>query len=385
MHRANRQESTIIPLRTPSIPAVHDTATESRNNSSYVFDGHKLMYHLGRVARYLEKGDCGPIYLELSPVGRCNHRCIFCAYDHIGYPDRMLPTDRVLMLLEELKLAGLRSILFAGEGEPLLHPDLPQFVHKAHECGIDSGIFTNGQLLTPDKSAAMLPHLTFVRFSINAGTPERFARIHSVKQEVFGTVLDNLREACRIKREHGLTCDIGVQFVLLPENADTLPEAARRVKAAGADYLAVKPFVQQHLQSYRLDEPLPYDEVEDIFRDTESLADEHFAVIARRDSFLHYGERNYRHCCGTSFITVINSAGDVASCLPRWEQEDFVYGNIHHDSFNDIWSGERRRTIKHRLETELDLSHCPPNCRANAINEFLGEIQHPTVKHLNFI
>lgn len=51
-------------------------------------DSHKLIYHPDVVARWLKGENIYPIEIEISPSGICNHRCIFCAVDYIGYkPD----------------------------------------------------------------------------------------------------------------------------------------------------------------------------------------------------------------------------------------------------------------------------------------------------------
>jgi len=63
------------------------------------FDSHKLHYHYNRVCEFMNNGDCYPIYMEVSPVGSCNHRCIFCAYDYIGYPNRKLDKKRFLKFI----------------------------------------------------------------------------------------------------------------------------------------------------------------------------------------------------------------------------------------------------------------------------------------------
>jgi radical SAM protein with 4Fe4S-binding SPASM domain len=82
---------------------------------------------------------------------------------------------------------------------------------------------------------------------------------------------------------------------------------------------------------------------------------------------------------------VLNSAGEIASCLPYWDKKEFVYGNINEETFQEIWNGERRRQIKQTLECRLDVGQCPPNCRPHSINGYLYELRHPSVVHLNFI
>lgn len=353
---------------------------------NYILDGHKLIYHIDRLNNYLEYGDCYPIYMEISPVGSCNHRCLFCAYDFIGHPNRKLERNRLLSLLDELKGSGIKSLLFSGEGEPLLHPDIEEFITHSHNLGVDVGLFTNGQLLKKELAEVIMPSLTFMRFSFNGGTPDNYAAIHKVKSSVFKRVVSNIADASRVKKEKGLNIDIGVQYVLLPENVNYLISAVKTIKDAGADYFVIKPFVQQSEQQfYKLKHPLKLEDIEAVLDEAEGLSRDDFKVIARRDSFKGYGERCYKRCYGTSFISVLNSAGDLANCLPYWDKKDFVFGNIYEDSFKDIWTGERRKKIKMYLVEEMDAQQCPPNCRPNAVNEFLWEVKNPTVSHLNFI
>jgi len=352
----------------------------------YRIDSHKLVYHIPRVYDWLKGEDIFPIYMEISPVGSCNHRCVFCAYDFIGYPNRKLDCDRLLAFIDEAKEAGVKSLLYAGEGEPLLHPDIEKFIIHSKNSGIDVGLFTNGQLLREGLAEAILPLLTFVRFSFNGGTKDNYADLHKVKPDIFGRVVANMKIASEIKEKKALDVDIGVQYVLLPENVDYLIDAVKTIKDTGVGYFVIKPFVQQSdLQSYRIAEPLDLDSIEHILNEAESLSSEDFIVIARRESFEGYGKRKYKHCYGTSFVSVLNSAGDLATCLPYWDKDDFIFGNIYKSELGDIWHEKRRKKIKEYLEKELNVQECPPNCRPNSINEFLWEVKNPAVKHINFI
>lgn len=351
----------------------------------FQFEGHKLIYHMDRVNEYLELGDCYPLYMEISPVGNCNHRCIFCAYDYLGYPNRKLETERILSLMDELADCGLRSILFAGEGEPLIHPDLADFILRARNRGIDTALFTNGQLLKRDLAEKILPVLTFIRFSFNGGTRDNYSAIHNVRPEVFDQVVSNIKEAVEIREQNGLRVDIGAQFVLLPENYDFLLSAVDILKQCGIDYVAVKPFMQRESQAYRLSEQFTSDNTLDLFEKAEKRSDDAFKVMIRKQTFQEYGVRKYEHCYGTPFISVLNSAGIISTCLPYWEKEAFSYGSIYENSFQEIWRSTAREAIKQNLEHHLMVRDCPPNCRSNAINEFLWKLRHPSVKHINFI
>lgn len=349
-------------------------------------DSHKLHYHFDRVAEFEKIGDCAPLYIEVSPVGLCNHRCVFCAYDYIGYPNRKLDRYKFLAFVKDMAKAGLKSMLYAGEGEPLIHQNIGEFITFTKSCGVDVGVFTNGQLLSQKLAYEILPSLTFIRFSFNGGTAENYAQIHEVNENAFEKVVSNIKFACELRKTNNLSVDIGAQFVLLPENKDYLINAVKTLKECGVDYISVKPFVQQNeAQHYQMKKQFTLAELQDLIKLCKAEETDSFKVQFRENAFENYGEREYCHCYGTSFITVLNSGGELASCLPYWDNPDFVFGNINDNSFEEIWNGEKRAKIKHYLEKEIDAKKCPPNCRPNAINSFLDQILSKDIKHINFI
>lgn len=349
------------------------------------FDGHKLFYQFETTYRLLTDQFISPVYVEYSPVGNCNHRCIFCAYDYIGYQSRRLDRTKTLESIKAFAQLGVKAMLFAGEGEPLLHKEIDDFFITAYEHGVSVGVYTNGVLLTPQRVAKVLDKLAFVRISLNAGTKESYQAIH--RCDDFDRVIKNIIYAVDFKRKNNITTDIGLQFVVIPENLDTLIPLAKLGADLGVDYLAIKPFVQHgHQEGYHFEQNFALNEIEPLLNEAVTYSHDHYQVIARKESFLRYHHRTYDRCYALPLFGVILSDGNVYSCGPHLGNERFCYGNLYQESIPEMMCSSRRMEIINFAKHYLDCKKgCMPNCRLDAINRSLWELKHPTVKHVNFI
>lgn len=353
----------------------------------YGIDGHKVNYHVDRVYEWLTKSKTVyPVYVEISPSGACNHRCTFCAVDYIGYKTRFLETNLLKERLAEMSRKGVRSVMFAGEGEPLLHKDLASIIRHAHESGIDVSLTTNAVALTEKFAREAVPALSWIKASVNAGTPEHYAQVHRTSAQDFEKVFANLKRTVEIKKETKSRCAIGAQMVLLPENASGAASLAAKAKAAGLDYVVIKPYSQHKMSVTHQYEGMEYDDYFNMIEGLEKLNDDSFHVVFRRHAMEKLNEEHtYSRCQATPYFwAYVMASGDVYGCSAYLEDDRFLYGNINENTFEEIWEGEKRKKSADYVEHELDITECRKNCRMDEVNRYLWDLKHPP-EHVNFI
>ena len=363
----------------------------------YAIDSHKLIYHPQRVAQYLDAGDdwekmkkIYPVYVEISPVGACNHRCTFCAVDYIGYKPTRLSLPAIERALDDMGRHGVKSVMFAGEGEPMLHKEIDRMVMAAHAAGIDTAMTTNASVLSDSFVEHALPLMSWIKASVNAGSAENYARIHGTKERDFGQVIANLKRMVDARNNGGYSCVLGAQIVLLPENAHEVEMLARICRdEIGLDYLVVKPYSQHTSSVTHTYQNINYQGYSSLKQQLESLNTDRFNVVYRENTMKKHDQSDvnrYQRCHATpAFWGYIMSTGAVYGCSAYLLDSRFDYGNINESSFSEIWEGDARRENFRYIREELDIKECRLNCRMDEVNRYLDRLVKQDVQHINFI
>lgn len=363
----------------------------------YAIDSHKLMYHPQRVSQWLAAKDqwqaardVYPIYVEIAPIGACNHRCTFCSVDYIGYQTVRLDADLLAERLREMGELGVKSVMYAGEGEPLLHPRIVDIVLATRAAGIDTAFTSNAVAMDERFVAEALPVVSWFKASIDAGTPATYAALHGTRERDFEKVLGNLRRAVDERNRRKLQVTLGAQLLLLPENAGEVETLARICRdEIGLDYLVVKPY-SQHLSSVtRRYSDIDYSAYLDLQSRVASLGSDRFKVVFRDNTMKKHvlGESGrYDRCRATPYFwAYVMATGAVYGCSAWLLDERFDYGNLNQQSFQDIWQSERRRENLEYVRSGLDIRECRLNCRMDEVNRYLDRLERNAVPHVNFI
>jgi radical SAM protein with 4Fe4S-binding SPASM domain len=352
----------------------------------YKIDSHKLFFHVPRVNDWLEGKAIYPIYMEVSPSGACNHRCTYCGLDFMEYKKRYLDTDILKKRLMEMGLLGLKSIMYAGEGEPFLHKDFEEIILFTKRAGIDVGITTNGVLLKEGVSERILGDVAWIKVSVDAATEETYKKIHRAAPQDFKKLVKNMSCAAKIKEKNNYKCVLGMQILLLPENQHEVVKLSGMAKDLGMDYLVIKPYSQHLFSKTDKYKDIKYDEHLRLSEELAKLSSGKFNVIIRANTMKKWNEgmRGYKCCLALPFWSYIDAGGNVWGCSVYLGDERFFYGNIYENSFEEIWKGERRSKSLDLVNRKLDISQCRINCRMDEINKYLWDLRHPP-EHVNFI
>lgn len=367
-------------------------------------ESQKIMFHPGWMARWQEGRHSWqkakaiyPIQVEIAASGACNHRCTFCAMDFIGYQPSFLSKSVLFNTLKEMSKAGVKSVMFGGEGEPTTHPELASIITATKKFGIDVGLTTNGSLMNREFLKKCLKDICWIKISLDAGRKETYRKIHRPRNsDDWDEVLNILKYAVKLKKKENLKCRIGAQMLLLPpalsERGDAIPgnekEAvilAKKLKTLGLGYFIIKPYSHQPCSLTESYKNIVYKNYSRLESALNKISNENFEIVFRSRSMEKYSApRNYSRCLAIPFAwAYIMADGSVYSCSAHLLDKRFYLGNLNKQSFKQIWQGEKRKR-QWQFMRDFSLEKCRKNCVVERVNEYLWEAVHPTY-NVNFI
>lgn len=343
-----------------------------------ILDGHKLNWHPERVETWLHGEKIAPITVDMALTRRCTYRCIYC-YGQLQKNDEKKMTKEVIFrFLDNAAQIGVKAVSFVSDGESTCSPYLYDAIVKGKSNGLDMALGTNGFLLKDEKLEEILPCLTYLRFNISAGEPNRYSQIMGCRKECFHKVYNTIKEAVRIKKEKNLPVTIGIQMVLMPQFADQIIPFAKLGKELGVDYAVIKHCSDDEKGRLGVNYS-QYFQLVDILKEAESLSDEGYLVKAKWSKILSRGKRKYSQCYGPPFIIQISGSGLVAPCgmLFNSRYKKFHIGNIVDTPFKEIWQSKRYwKVMDYIASNKFDAkTMCGALCLQHKVNEFLWDLQ----------
>ena len=362
--------------------------------------GTKLAWHLDRVEKWQRGERMAPITIDMALTRACNYSCGFC-YAMFQENDRKVINKKVIFdFLEDCAEIGVKGISFVSDGESTISPVFTDACKYGHELGLSMAVGTNAFVLTKNRLEDVMPYLTYLRVNFSAGEKKRYAEIMGVKESSYDRVCQNIRDMVEIKKQNNLKVTIGMQMVLMPEDADQIIPLAKLGKELRPDYVIIKHCSDNEDGGLGI----LYDEYEKLYpllKEAEGYSDETYKCVIKWSKIKDKGnnKRSYQRCYGAPFMIQLSGSGLVAPCggLFNEKYKKFHIGNICETRFKDIWKSDKYWEVMNYLSSPKFNAQkmCASLCLQHKVNESLdnyvkgkGDLNQPDTEspeHINFI
>jgi radical SAM protein with 4Fe4S-binding SPASM domain len=319
----------------------------------------------------------GPFYVDIDLTERCNLNCLGCPYHNLDnklirelkdIPQDM-PLDVFKRICAQLKEMKTHTLIFQGTGEPFLHPHLIDCVRTSKELGFYTILFTNGTLLHTDIIQALSDvRLDILKISLWATSEEQFSQNYpGTNPNNFEKVLDGLKRLGDLRAQpNRLLFKVQTHFIINNTNFLSLKDMIDLAEIAGSRCITFSPMVdlRDELKPILLSP-------EQIDRFQKSLKQKKQRIESNRmehnidEICLRYdlGHAVWKElpCYVTWYHARIRADGTVQPCGRC--NPDIEFGNVHTNTFKDIWNGPLIREFRAKTRTSKGLASLQRSCQ----------------------
>lgn len=352
------------------------------------YSDYKIIHFPEKIKSFLDKKISAPIYVRIKPINLCNHGCFFCVYstgfrvkdggeeEHIVshmHEDMkesdVIPSEKMLEILDDLHSMGVKAITWSGGGEPLMHKDIVQFMQRTLDYGIDLSIITNGQNLAKER-ASVLSSAKWVRVSMDYTNAVQMKQFRNVPENSYKSVIKNIENFSKIKK---IDCDLGVNYIVHKKNYLGLYEFSKMLKEAGVENIRYSPmYVPDYYQYHQSIAKEVIEQLEKI----QELVDNNFTVNSTYDiqpTGSKSINRPYSKCYVMQTVPVIGADLNVYACHNKAYDVTGCMGSIKDQTFKEMWFSNETKEFMHNFNARHKCLHECTNDRKNIlINDMLS-------------
>jgi MoaA/NifB/PqqE/SkfB family radical SAM enzyme len=171
-------------------------------------------------------------YLMINLDFICNYHCPKCFNIYEEKPkvpsETFLTLDEKIRLIHQAKEMGGKVVVFAGEGEPTIHPNIRELVTATNSLAMIPIVYSNGSALTEEILEFYRRNNTVLVISLDSLINERHDFLTGTKGKLPAVLsnIDRLRQIYRgtIFRQAGLTVlSVAINTTVSGINHDEVP------------------------------------------------------------------------------------------------------------------------------------------------------------------
>lgn len=301
-----------------------------------------------------------PVYVKMKVFYGCNLKCEMCNH----WRERREPplsASRFKEVISELGEMGTKKIHISG-GEPMLRPQIPEFVELASSLGIKVTMTTNGTLVDKEKAKRLVEGgLRGINISIDSPVRKMHEKIRGV-EGAFKATTKAVQLFQRYRHKGKLS--IRINTVVSRTNFQTLeslPDLAHELGADGINLIPVDDHCGEILSMRKRDIALFNAEIGPRIAERALalgliVSDEEAFPFGQTESEVRMGRAGRyafgyydQHPCYAPWMhSLIDFNGNVYVCCMTRERIPPI-GNVRSQSFREIWEGAAYQRIRLKM------------------------------------
>ena len=349
----------------------------------------KIFHHAAALDAIEHKKVIAPFYVRLKPTNICNQHCAYCTYGSGNTQQKTLnrnvidhgdsiPWPKMQDIIADIGTMGVKAVTLSGGGEPLTYPHIVKAVELLQAYGIELSLISNGQLLSGEIAHAFYG-AKWIRISFDSPDEGVYCRLRGVTPSIFCKVCDNIRAFAAKKDKN---CVLGVNFVINHDNADYVYQAAEFLKELGVDNVKFAAMIA-NTQGYHI--AIKDKVIQQIHKAQTEIMSSRFRIINNYENDWmdkNFTEQSFPVCYTCRLVTVIAADQKVYFCHTRAYDSEAVVGDLHDQSFRELWFSEKTRKRLENLEPKRD---CRNFCVYEERNRLIQAYFDVDMRHVNFI
>lgn len=335
-----------------------------------------------KLLKGLFQGDfayTGPFYAQIDVTSRCNLQCLCCRY-HSPLLDKSpqdnrsnkdFPFNLFGKLCNDLKTMNTGTIVFAGSGEPMLHPRIYDMISVAKSNGLEVIMFTNGTLLNELTVKSLIDsQLDILKVTLWASSTDEYKQQYPEDNpNNFNKVITGLQLLSRFKIEGKTSFPfVEVRYPINSNNLNTIERIVDLTCKTGSNKLhfsLAKASGGEKLRQYLL---TPDEEKFIRLSMIQAKNQLNSQPIQHNidQEFMRYGfEEEFAWekvpCYIAWYYADIRVDGRVLAC----QRCDITMGNLHDSDFCEIWNNTSFRAFRRRGAINEDLTSISDHCNCS--------------------
>jgi MoaA/NifB/PqqE/SkfB family radical SAM enzyme len=287
-----------------------------------------------------------PVGISIETTAVCNLHCPQCytGSGRLQRENKRIPPETALAAIREASYFAF-SVNLNFQGEPLLHPQLFDFISEVHHQKMISLLSTNAHFLDEENCRKLVQSgLSVITISMDGVTENSYQQYR--KGGSLEQVKTGIRHLVQEKqKQHSARPYIILQFLVFRHNEQEIPLMREFAKQAGVQKLSIK-----SAQFYDFTEEL---------QPPENAKYSRYSINTNQE--MKVRKKLHNRCFRIWKYLLITTDGKMAACCFD-KNAEYLNESFPDQSIKEIWKGESMGKLRKRILSERESIEMCTNC-----------------------